>query len=95
MKEIVAVEHAMLIAIWNMATTGALYDDPGGDFNARRNPDKANLRPVARCTPTASQAAVNVAPPAINTQNRACISISSFLDDMHNTSDQNGVATTD
>jgi hypothetical protein len=33
--------------------------------------------------------------PAINTQNRACLSISAFFDDMHNTSDQNGVATTD
>jgi len=54
-----------------------------------------HLRPVARCTPTASQAAVNVEPPAINPQNRGCLSISSCLDDMHNTSDQNGVATTD
>jgi hypothetical protein len=42
-----------------------------------------------------SAQAVNVEPPAINTQNRACLSISSFFDHMHNTSDQNGVATTD
>src|SRR5471030_164631 len=49
-----------------------------------------HLRPVARCTPAASQAAVNVAPPAINTQNRACLTISSFFVDIHNTSDQNG-----
>jgi len=45
-KAIVAVEHAMLIAIWNMAATGALYDDPGGDFYARRNPDKAKRRAI-------------------------------------------------
>lgn len=45
-KAIVAVEHAMLIAIWNMAATGALYDDPGGDFYARRNPDKARRRAI-------------------------------------------------
>jgi len=42
-----------------------------------------------------SAQAVNVEPPAINTQNRARLSISSFFDHMHNTSDQNGVATTD
>jgi transposase len=45
-KAIVAVEHAMLIAIWNMAAAGALYDDPGGDFYARRNPDKAKRRAI-------------------------------------------------
>jgi transposase len=45
-KAIVAVEHAMLIAIWNMAATGALYDDPGGDFYARRNPDNAKRRAI-------------------------------------------------
>ena len=33
--------------------------------------------------------------PAITTQNRACLSIRSFFNDIHNTSDQNGVATTD
>ena len=27
-----AVEHAILIAIWNMLNTGAFYSDPGGGF---------------------------------------------------------------
>jgi len=45
-KAIVAVEHAMLIAIWNMLTTGALYADPGADFYTRLNPDKAKNRAV-------------------------------------------------
>ncbi len=45
-KSLVAVEHAMLIAIWNMLTTGAFYDDPGGDFYTRLNPDKAKNRAV-------------------------------------------------
>lgn len=45
-KAIVAVEHAMLIAIWNMCTTGALYQDPGGDFYNRLNPHKAKNRAV-------------------------------------------------
>jgi len=43
-KALVAVEHTMLIAIWNMLTTGALYDDLGGDFYARRNPDRTRQR---------------------------------------------------
>jgi transposase len=30
-KALVAVEHAILTAICNMAHTGALYDDPGAD----------------------------------------------------------------
>src|SRR5665811_1212277 len=46
MKAIVAVEHAMLLAIWNMTATGALYDDPGSDFYTRRNPDKAKNRAI-------------------------------------------------
>ena len=43
-KAIVAVEHAMLIAIWNMLTNGVLYDDLGGDFYTRRNPNKTKQR---------------------------------------------------
>jgi len=46
MKAMVAVEHAMLTAIWNMTATGALYDDPGPDFYTRRNPDKAKRRAI-------------------------------------------------
>ncbi len=40
-KAIVAVEHAMLIAIWNMITHGTCYREPGADFYTRLNPDKA------------------------------------------------------
>lgn len=43
-KAIVAVEHAMLIAIWNMLTNGVFYEDLGGDFYHRRNPDKTRQR---------------------------------------------------
>ncbi len=43
-KAIVAIEHAMLVAIWNMLTTGALYSYPGDDFYTRLNPDKAKNR---------------------------------------------------
>jgi transposase len=46
MKALVALEHAMLIAIWHMLQTGALYTDPGDDFYTRRNPDKTKNRAV-------------------------------------------------
>ncbi len=43
-KAIVAVEHAILIAIWNMITDGDFYDDLGGDFYTKLNPDKTKQR---------------------------------------------------
>ncbi len=43
-KAIVAVEHAMLIAIWNMITNGVFYDDLGGDYYTRLNPEKTKQR---------------------------------------------------
>ncbi|MGI8694617.1 MAG: IS110 family transposase, partial [Geodermatophilaceae bacterium] len=46
MKALVAVEHAILTAIWNMAQTGALYDDPGPDFYTRLHPDRAKRRAI-------------------------------------------------
>jgi transposase len=38
LKAIVAIEHAMLVAIWHMLSDGALYADPGDDFYTRRTP---------------------------------------------------------
>jgi len=32
MEVIAAVEHAIVIAIWHMANSGAEYDDPGPDY---------------------------------------------------------------
>jgi len=43
-KAVVAVEHAMLNAIWHMNTNGVFSSDPGGDFYTRRNPDKTKQR---------------------------------------------------
>lgn len=45
-KALVAVEHAVLIAVWNMLSTGAFYNDPGGDFYTRRNLERAKNRAV-------------------------------------------------
>ena len=36
----------MLIAIWHMGTTGALYDDPGADYFTRLHPDRAKKRAI-------------------------------------------------
>ena len=43
-KAIVAIEHAMLIAIWNMLTNGVFYNDLGGDYYTKLNPDKTKQR---------------------------------------------------
>lgn len=39
-KALVAVEHAILTAVWTIAHTGALYDDPGADYLTRRDPER-------------------------------------------------------
>ncbi len=48
MKAIVAVEHAMLIAIWNMPTNGDFYRDPGADYFTQRQPVKTKARAIAQ-----------------------------------------------
>ena len=40
LKAVVAVEHAMLVAIWHMINDQAPYRDPGADYYTRLNPDK-------------------------------------------------------
>ncbi len=44
MKAIVAVEHNILVAIWNMLTNGVFYDDLGGDYYTKLNPDRTKQR---------------------------------------------------
>lgn len=46
MKALVAVEHAILIAVWNMLTTGELYKDPGPDYFAKLQPAKTRTRAI-------------------------------------------------
>src|SRR5665647_1675212 len=78
-------------AICNRSSKDRYRPDGTGIFRGISPPAAwRHLRPVARCTPAASQAAVSVEPPAINTQNRTCLTISSFFVDIHNTSYQNG-----
>ncbi|MGH3501640.1 MAG: IS110 family transposase [Nocardioidaceae bacterium] len=45
-KALVAIEHTMLVAIWNMAATGALYDDPGADYYTRLRPNRTKRHAI-------------------------------------------------
>jgi hypothetical protein len=48
MKALVAVEHAMLVAAWNMLTNGEFYRDPGADYYTRRVPAKTKARAIGQ-----------------------------------------------
>jgi transposase len=43
-----AVKHSILIAYWHMFTTGETYRDLGGDYFARRDPERQARRLVAQ-----------------------------------------------
>ena len=43
-----AVAHSMLVAVWHILTTGEIYNDPGGDYFARRDPERTTRRLVAQ-----------------------------------------------
>jgi len=43
-----AVKHSMICAVWHMLTTGELYNDLGGDYYARRNPERQTKRLLAQ-----------------------------------------------
>ncbi|QDC17383.1 IS110 family transposase [Rhodococcus ruber] len=45
-KALVAVEHSMLVAVWNMLTNGDIYRDPGPDYYTRHTPAKAKARAI-------------------------------------------------
>jgi transposase len=50
LKAVVAIERTVLTTIWQMANTGALYDDPGPDFYIRLRPGRAKQRAVKQLT---------------------------------------------
>ncbi|MDP3890648.1 IS110 family transposase [Nocardioides sp.] len=47
-RALVAIQHDMLVAIWHMAQTGELYNDPGGDYYQRLQPDRARRHAIAQ-----------------------------------------------
>jgi len=48
MKAVVAIEHAMLVAAWNMLRNGEFYRDPGADYFTRRIPAKTKARAIGQ-----------------------------------------------
>jgi transposase len=47
-KAIGALKHSIIVACWHMLTTGELYNDAGGDYFTRLDPDKQTRRLVAQ-----------------------------------------------
>ena len=45
-KAIVDIQHTILVTIWNMAQTGALYDDLGADYYTRIQPTRTKRRAI-------------------------------------------------
>jgi transposase len=45
-KAVTAVGHSILTAVWHMLTNGELYNDPGGDYFTRQDPDRITRRLV-------------------------------------------------
>jgi transposase len=43
-RAVVAIEHSMLIAIWNMLQTGESFTDPSVDYYTRLRPERAKHR---------------------------------------------------
>jgi len=48
MKALVALEHSILVATWNMLTNGEFYHDPGADYFTLRIPAKTKARAIGQ-----------------------------------------------
>jgi len=48
LKAIVALEHTILTATWNMLTTGEVYTDPGADFYTQLAPERTKNRALTQ-----------------------------------------------
>ena len=44
-KALGAVKHSIIVACWHMLTTGELYNDLGGDYFTRRDPEQDHQAP--------------------------------------------------
>ena len=47
-KALGAVKHTILCNIWHMLSTGELYNDLGGDYFTRRDPERRTKRLIAQ-----------------------------------------------
>jgi hypothetical protein len=48
MKAIVALQHSILLAVWHMLTHDTPYQDLGGDYFDKLDPDRAKRRAIAQ-----------------------------------------------
>lgn len=54
-----AIEHALLIAIWNMLTNGVFYQDLGGDYYTKLNPERTKQRALNQLRQMGYQVTLN------------------------------------
>ena len=47
-KALGAIKHSILIACWHMLSTGELYNDLGGDYYRKRDPERITKRLIAQ-----------------------------------------------
>jgi transposase len=47
-KALGAVKHSILVICWHMLSTGEPYNDPGGDYFRKRDPERITKRLVAQ-----------------------------------------------
>jgi hypothetical protein len=55
----------MLIATWHILTTGEVYTDPGGDYFARRDPERTTRRLIAQLERLGHHVTLQTAPSTI------------------------------
>jgi transposase len=61
-KTIVAVEHSILMAVWHILTDNVDYQDLGGDFFTKRNPERAIRRIIRKANELDSPSASTRSP---------------------------------
>ena len=68
MRAIVAVEHAMVIAAWNLLVNSDFYRDPGPDYYTARQPARTRARASANSKPSDTESPSNHSPKPDNTR---------------------------
>jgi len=46
LQALVAIQHSILVTVWNMISTGAYYTEPGPDYYARHNPERTERNAI-------------------------------------------------
>jgi transposase len=60
-KALGAIKHSIICACWHMLSTGELYNDLGGDYFQRRDPERITKRLVAQLEALGHQVTLKVA----------------------------------